>query len=135
VVADTRPAELATLGRRIAEAQGFNPRDPSVNWEAYGREAEYRIKRRQGVPDPAKFSRIPPAPLASSHRATSSRGGGAAAPPPHRVRIGGLEFSFIEEEPARNRPQRARRKGERTTGRYRSRHAAAIHHHRHGGKR
>ena len=126
-----RAAELATLGKKIAEAQGFDPRDPSVNWEAYGREAEYRIKRRQGVPDPATDRRTPAA--SPSHR-VPSHGGGAAAPPPHRVRIGGFEVRLIEEAPAPNRPQRHRHQGETTTGRYR-RAPAPLHHHHHGGKR
>jgi hypothetical protein len=105
----TSSEDIARLGRRIATAQGYDASDASVNWVAYGREAELRLGRRQGVPDPISFRSGPLLHVVPA-RAPSAR---------HGVRIGAFEVSRNEAEPARNRPQRHNRPGERTTGRYR----------------
>jgi hypothetical protein len=129
--------ELASFGKRVAAAQGFDVATPGVDWVAYGREARYRIGRKLGVPPPTPETRGPIA-------ARTGRGGQppASAPPRRAVRIGSFEFALVEGPPARNRPQRAHHRGEATTAHYRTKkpkpvsraHRAAPHRHRHGGR-
>lgn len=111
----TEAQEAVTFGKRVAQAQGFDPETPGVDWQAYGEEARYRLGRRQKVPSPAAFGAAAPAELGVVAAAPPAGSG----PPRRMVRIGGLEIHPIEEEPARHRPQRPRRYLEKTTGRYR----------------
>lgn len=71
--------ELATLGRRIAAAQGVLDDRPAAAWLAYGRACEHAISRGRPVPvaQPLNVALAPPpAPVDSGHRRA------AAAPPP-----------------------------------------------------
>ncbi len=127
--------DAAAFGRRVAEAQGYDPRDPSVNWSAYGHEAEYRIGRKQGVPDPARF-RQPSLPRggASPRSAKPAAKGASSLTPRRAVRIGVFEFAVVRSSEAPNRPRHHRHPKQRTTGRARVRisHAAMPHEHSHG---
>ena len=104
--------DVATLGRKVASAQGFNPRTPGFDAASYGREARYALARGKGVPDPHDFveggSAQGPAQPAQS-RVDEGR----------RIRIGRVEMRLSEEAPARHRPQHHRHAGQRSSGRYR----------------
>lgn len=122
-------ADEAALGRRIADAQGFDPTDPSVDWVAYGRAAAYAISKRRGVLSPREFARHGAELAPPTRRAAPS----AHEPPArHVVQIGG--FQIRRADPRTTARQHPRRQGERTTGRYRTRHADTPHRHGHGGR-
>ena len=105
--------EVATLGRKVASAQGFDPRTPGFDQAAYGREARYALARGRGVPDPRDFVEAgPPPPPARISQVREE---------PRWVRIGRVEMRLSDEAPARNRPQHHLHKGQRTSGRYRFR--------------
>jgi hypothetical protein len=53
--------EAAGFGRRLAEAQGGDSSDSSVDWDGYGRAARERIGRGQPVPEISAF-RAKPSP-------------------------------------------------------------------------
>ncbi len=112
------PEQQAAFGRKIAEAQGYSPNDPGIDYVAYGRAATYHLGRRQGVPNPAEF-RTGPAPIVASTGAAKAR---------HVIRIGRVEMSLADEPLARNRPQRTHHRGQRTTGYYRYRTRAVKGH-------
>ena len=124
------PAVLRALGRQVAEQQGHDPDDPSIDFVKYGKDAQYRIGKGQSVSPVDKFRighqqvRVP------GHAAPRREGRGVAvpAPPPREdptlhsgrsVRIGAFEIRRHEFPRAANRPQRKARNSERTSGRFR----------------
>jgi hypothetical protein len=119
-------ADVERLGRKIARAQGFDADDPNVNWVAYGKEVEWQLGRpqhQQNIPSPERFRLSPPEPPAVQERVAVEGMKYPGSPHPHRVvRIGQFEVSMAEQDAARNRTQWERaHRGQRTTGRYRSR--------------
>jgi hypothetical protein len=106
-------ADLAAFGRKVAAAQGYSTRAAGINWEAYGRAAQYAIGKGKGVPDPAKFGAA--APVAARPAPAAPESSIAT------VRIGAYEISRREAPLEPNRPHRRGRRGELATGHYRRR--------------
>ncbi len=111
------PAQVASFGRQVAGAAGYDVDDPGVDWAAYGDflQRQHRLDR---PPDPTdrRFR------LAGARPRPSGPPAPPAPPAPSRgryVRLGGFEFGYAD--PASTSRQHPRRAGERTTGRFRRR--------------
>ena len=118
VVVDSA-TELATFGRTIARAQGFDPATPGFDAVEYGKAARYGFSRKPPqAPDPRDYvtGGVPQPPPLHHERAV----GGADTRP--RVRIGRIEMRLSDEPPAVNRPQHHLHRGQRSSGRYRLTH-------------
>ncbi len=117
-MAATSTADLMQLGRQVAMQQGITLDAQTA--AAYGREVEFRLGRRQNIPTvDESLGRRPVS------RPSHSPGGvrPAAAPPSPRRSVKFLGFEISRAgEPTKSRVQRRARRGEATTGRYRSAH-------------
>ena len=110
-------ADLARFGQRVAAVQGYDPDDASINWEAFGRRAQYDISKRRGVPTPDGYRY----PGAEPERAVAEAEERDTEPAPRgrTVRLGAYEFSAHRlPPPVLHRPRHAQRRGERSSAGY-----------------
>ena len=102
-------ADPAAFGKRVGAALGYDTSLPG-DWAGYGRAAEYAIGHKQPPPDPARFGILEPPPPPPPVYASQGR---------EPVRVGAFEINLDERPRAPYRMQHHKRRGERTSGRYR----------------